>query len=334
MNHRLSAAAALIAALFVSGGAHAACGRVTIADMNWASASLIANLDKFILTHGFGCDASLIVGDTVPTGTSMIEKGEPDIAPELWTNAIARALKRGVAEKRLRVAGQALTDGGEEGFWVPKYMVDRNPALATIAGVKANARLFRHPEDPSKSAFVGCPAGWTCQTTTTNLFRALDLAAAGFAIVDPGSAAGLDGSLAKAYERRQPWFGYYWAPTALLGKYAMVMVDFGSGVDQAHYRACIAKDDCADPKPTMYPSSPVLTVTTEDFAGRAPDAFAYLGRRAFGNADMNRLLVWITDNQADGETAAIHFLETGERLWTRWLPAAVAAKVKKAVGGL
>ena len=37
----------------------------------------------------------------------------------------------------------------------------------------------------------------------------------------PGSAAGLDGSIAKAYENKEPWLGYYWAPTAILGKYPM-----------------------------------------------------------------------------------------------------------------
>ena len=63
--------------------ANAACGKVTIADMNWPSATLIAHIDKIILKNGYGCDAELVTGDTMPTGTSMIEKGEPDIAPEL-----------------------------------------------------------------------------------------------------------------------------------------------------------------------------------------------------------------------------------------------------------
>ncbi len=331
---RSLAAAAMIAGALISGPAQAACGTVTIADMNWPSASLMANVDRLILKHGYGCDAELIPGDTMPTGTSMIEKGEPDIAPELWSNSFAEALNRGVAENRLRIAGRSLSDGGEEGFWVPKYMVDKDPSLATIAGVRKNAGLFPHPEDPDKSAFIGCPSGWTCQITSGHLFEALGLADVGFELVDPGSAAGLAGSLARAYERGRPWFGYYWAPTALLGKYRMVKVDFGSGIDEEHFDACISQADCADPKPTMYPPSPVHTVTTESFAGRSPEAYRYLTRRAFTNADMNRLLVWIDANQADGDTAAVYFLRTHEAMWTRWVSAAVAARVKKAVAGM
>jgi len=58
------------------------CGAVTIASMNWQSAEVLANVDKFILNKGFGCNADIITGDTVPTITSMVEKGEPDVAPD------------------------------------------------------------------------------------------------------------------------------------------------------------------------------------------------------------------------------------------------------------
>lgn len=314
--------------------AAAACGTVTIADMNWNSASLIAHVDRFILQHGYGCDAELVPGDTMPTGTSMVEKGEPDIAPELWSNSMKEALEKGVAEKRLRVAGKSLADGGEEGFWVPRYLVDKDPSLATIDGIRANAGMFEHPEDPEKSMFMGCPAGWNCQITSGNLFRALELEKSGFELVDPGSGAGLAGAIARAYEREKPWFGYYWAPTAVLGKYEMVKVDFGSGIDDAHWIACISQADCENPRVSMYPPSPVHTVTTETFAARAPEAYAYLGRRAFSNDQMNVLLAWMEENQADGDVAMEHFLRNHESSWTPWVSGEVAAKVRSALANL
>ena len=318
--------------LTLSMAAGADCGRVTIADMNWDSASLMAHIDQFILIHGYGCEAELVPGDSVPTSTSMLERGEPDIAPELWRNSITAALARGVAEKRLRIAGQSLVDGGQEGFWVPRYLVDQDPSLATIAGIKARARLFRHPEDPELSAFIGCPAGWACQITASHLFDALKLADAGFELVDPGSGAALAGTIARAYERRRPWFGYYWAPTAVLGKYDMVRVDFGSGTDAEHFQQCITRADCLTPKITMYPPSPVDTVTTEAFATRAPAAFRYLQQRAFTSAQMSEYLAWMQENQADGEMALDHFLRHDEIRWRSWLPPEVAAKVAKAIG--
>lgn len=323
---------ALFASFLVTAPARAAdCGRVTLADMNWSSATFIANVDRFILEHGYGCDAELVVGDTMPTGTSMIEKGEPDIASELWTHGFTEALERGVSEGRLKIVSASLSDGGEEGFWVPKFLVDKHPELATISGIRKHAALFKNPEDPTTSLFMGCPAGWGCQINAGNLYKALKLKDAGFVLGDPGSGAGLAGSLAKAYERGEPWFGYYWAPTPLLGKYEMVKVDFESGVDEAHFVECIAVADCENPKPTMYPPAPVHTVVTADLSERAPAVVAYLSRRSFTNSFMNGFLAWVDDNQADGEVAMAHFMKTHEPLWREWVSAEAAGRIKAAL---
>ncbi|OAN10848.1 ABC transporter substrate-binding protein [Photobacterium jeanii] len=328
----------LVTALMLAGASMSAsaqeCGKVTIADMNWNSATLIAHIDQFILAQGYGCDAELVPGDTMPTGTSMIEKGEPDIAPELWSNSMKEALERGAKDGRLVITGSTLSDGGEEGFWVPAYMVEKDPSLATIKGIMANAKLFPHPEDDSKSAFMGCPAGWNCQISANNLFNAMELDKSGFELIDPGSGAGLAGSIAKAYERKEGWFGYYWAPTAVLGKYKMVKVDFGSGIDEEHYQSCITKEECLEPKPTMYPPSPVDTVITATFAERAPDAVAYLKARSFGNDQMNDILAWMEEYQADGEIAMEHFLKEYPQTWTPWVSPQAADKIKKALAAM
>ena len=307
------------------------CGEFTIADMNWNSASLIAHIDQFILNEGYACDAQLIPGDSVPTGTSMIEKGQPDVAPELWTNGIKEALDKGVAEKRLRYAGKSLTNGGEEGFWVPSYLVEQYPELTTIEGVIKNAKLFEHPEDDEKFAFYGCPAGWTCQITSGHLFDALKLEDHNFEMIDPGSGAALAGTIAKAYERNKAWFGYYWSPTPVLGKYEMVKVDFGSGTDIEEFRNCTTQPDCESPKVTMFPAAPVHTVTTESFATSQPIAYQYFQKRGFTNEKMSELLAWMEDNQADAEGAMYHFLETSPDVWHNWVPQDVAEKVQQAL---
>jgi glycine betaine/proline transport system substrate-binding protein len=310
------------------------CGKVTLANMNWSSATFIANLDRFILEHAYGCDAELIPGDTVPTGTSMIEKGEPDIASELWTNSFRDALDAGVKEGRLVVAGKSLSDGGQEAFWVPRYLVEKHPELATIQGVIKNASLFRNPEDPTQSVLMGCPSGWACQISVENMAKAMKLGDAGFIVRDPGSSAGLSGSLTRAYEREKPWVGYYWAPTALLGKFDMVEVDFGSGIDLDGYVNCITQVDCENPQPTMFPPAPVLTVAVSDLARRAPAAVDYLSKRTFTNAFLNGLLAWMEENQADGEIAAVHFLNENEDVWLPWVTDEEAGRIKSALASL
>ena len=185
-----------------------ACGRVTVANMNWQSAEVLAHIDQIILSKGYGCDVELIPGDTMPTLTAMMEKGKPDVAPEAWVNAVREPLDAAVKEGRLHYGAQALKDGGVEGWWIPKYLADANPGIKTIDDALQRPDLFPAPETKGKGAVHNCPSGWNCQITTGNVFKAWDAEKKGFKLIDTGSAAGLDGSIAKAYERKQGWLGY------------------------------------------------------------------------------------------------------------------------------
>lgn len=307
------------------------CGRISIAEMNWASAGVAAQVDKIILEKGYGCDVELVAGDTMPTFTSMNEKGEPDMAPELWVNAVRTPLDEAVKEGRMVIAAQILEDGGVEGWWIPKYIADAHPEIDTVQKALEHPELFPAPEDPSLGAVYNCPSGWNCQVSTDNLFRALDAEDKGFTLVDTGSAAGLDGSIANAYERNEGWLGYYWAPTAILGKYDMVRLSFGVPLDREEWDSCTAVPDCAAPKVNSYPVSDVYTVVTKEFSEKAGVAMDYIAKRKWSNATVGKILAWMDENQGTNEDAAYHFLETMPDLWHAWLPEDVAKRVEDAL---
>ena len=224
---KLLASSALAAGLLTIGGAAFAqeCGTVTIANMNWQSAEVLASIDKFILTEGYGCDAELVVGDTVPSLTSMIEKGEPDVAPEGWVDLLPDVDNKGIADGKIVSVSEPLSDGAVQGWWIPKYIADAHPDIKTIDDALKHPELFPAPEDPSKGAVHNGPQGWGGTVVTGQFFKAYEAEKKGFVLVDTGSAAGLDGSLAKPYERKEGWMGYYWAPTSILGKYEMVKLE-------------------------------------------------------------------------------------------------------------
>ena len=310
---------------------NAACGKVSIAEMNWASASLMANVDKIILEKGYGCEVELVAGATMPTFTSMNEKGAPDVAPELWANAVAVPLNKAVGENRLIVANEVPITGLGEGWWLSPYTAKKHN-LKTAADVIARPDLFPYAEDKSKGAFVGCPAGWGCQLVNQNLFRAFEMEKKGWVLIDPGSQAGLDGSIIKANEREENWFGYYWAPTSMIGKYNLKLMPFGVPFAGAeNWDGCIAKaeQDCADPKPSAWTKSEVHTIVTTNFKESAgADAMGYFAKRIFPGPIMNKMLVYMEDNQANGPDAAVEFLIEYEDVWTPWVSADIAKKVK------
>ena len=104
-----------------SGVANAACGKLVIAEQNWASAELMANVDKIILEKGYGCEVELVPGATMTTFSAMNDKGSPDMNPEQWANAVYTPLKKAVSEKRLIIANKApITDLYESWLLTPK----------------------------------------------------------------------------------------------------------------------------------------------------------------------------------------------------------------------
>jgi len=241
------------------------CGEVTIANMNWQSSELLGYVDKIILSSGYDCKVEMIAGDTVPSAISMIEKGSPDIIPELWVNVIPDIIERGLAENKIIVASDSLPDGGINGLWIPQYFADEHPEIKNLQDVLKNPHLFPHPEDPTKGAIITSPSGWGAVTIIEQIFKASGGEESNFILVDPGSSAGLDGSLMRAYERRQAWIGYYWSPTSLLGKYPMVRVDLGAPYDEKEWKRCTTVPDCLDPKLTEWPKEKVQTFVSRDF---------------------------------------------------------------------
>ena len=317
--------------LGVSGQASAACGTVSIAEMNWASAQLMANVDKIILESGYGCKVEIVPGDTMPTFTSMNEKGQPDVAGELWVNAVATPLNAAKAEGRLHTVSEGPITGLGEGWWLLPNTMKAHPELKTVLDVLERPDLFPHPEDPSKGGFHTCPSGWGCQLANNNLFRAFEMEKKGWRLVDPGSAAGLDASIAKASDRGENWFGYYWSPTSIVGKYSLTMLDFGVPfAGSENWDSCIVKpeQECANPKASAWTKSEVHTVITDSFKKRVGAAGDYFAKRIFPGPVMNATLAYMADQQATGEDAAIEFLTKHADVWTGWVSADVAKKVK------
>ena len=304
----LIGATALSAPLAAS--AQTECGEVSITEMNWASAQVVTAVSEFFLEQGYGCDVSAVPSDTVPAVTSVAENGEPDIVTELWLNSTGEVYERLEDEGRLERVAEVLDPGGVEGWWVPSYLAEEHPELTTIEGVMNNPDLVG-------GQFNNCPDGWGCRIVNDNLIPALDLQSAGIEVFNHGSGETLATSMASAYEDREPWFGYYWAPTALLGKYDMTRVDLGEYKPDVH--AENQNPDTDNPGVSDFPAAPVLTSVTADLREREPQVVEFMSNVTFPVDVMNALVAWKDENGASVDETAAYFVQNYADLWSEWL---------------
>ena len=305
----MTIAAAFSSALLSAGAAQADCGELTITDMDWASSQVVTAVSKFLLEQGLGCSVTAVPSATNTAMVSLAENGTPDIVTEVWGNSVP-AVEKLQSEGKALFHSIVLSDGGQQGWWVPKYMVDETPELATLEGVLANADLMG-------GRLFTCPDGWKCKTINANIAKAAGLEEAGIKVFDPGSGEALSSSLAAAYSDKEPWFGYYWAPTALLGKNPMVMVDMGEFDEAGHL--CNIEEDCANPVVSPYPRDEVWTIVTPAFKEREPAAAELMGNVSFTNTQMGELLAWREGNNASADETAVYFLTGYKDVWAEWL---------------
>jgi glycine betaine/proline transport system substrate-binding protein len=308
-------ALALLAAF--SGNSQAAdCGEVTITEMDWDSARVVTAVAKFIMEQGYGCSVTAVPSASTPALASLAETGKPDILTEVWTNG-APAYNGLVESGKIEPLTEVLSDGGVEAWWVPTYLVEKHPELATLEGVLANPALVG-------GRFHNCPVGWTCQIINTNMAKAA-FGESGMEDFIHGSGETLAASIGAAFENQDPWFGYYWAPTSILGKYPMTQVDIGPHDADTH--TCNSLADCATPKAAAYPKSIVTTVVSDTFAAANPSVTDLMRNLAFTNTQMGEVLAWKEDNNASADEAAVQFLTNYKDVWPAWLGEEATAKL-------
>ena len=308
--------------------ANCADAKITIAEMTWASASMYAYLLQKIINDGYDCKSTIVPSDTASAGASMLSKGTPTIAPELWTSsqqAILDEIKK--PNGRVFKANDSFTNGGVEGFWVPDYIYNEK-GIQSINDLTTNWKLFTEPTSPKKGRFYGCPPGWGCEITSTNLFNALNLGEK-YEYFSPGSGAALKASIAKRVNAKKPVVGYYWDPTDVTGRYNLKKLS--SPAYNADKWKCISDKNCENPQVSDYPAAEVLLIGVSRLKKDAPKVTKFLFNVSIPNAEIAAILGWADETKSTGKEAAVKFLKENEKTWQAWVPKNIVNKIKSSL---
>ena len=137
------------------GGAVAQCAgdTITIAVNPWTGSAVNANVAKVLMEQEMGCTVELVEIDEFAQFPGL-STGEIDATLEVWPSGHVEDYATYID------GGQGIVDAGELGvigtigWYVPTYLVEENPDLATIDGIAANASLFATAETGDKGQFL------------------------------------------------------------------------------------------------------------------------------------------------------------------------------------
>jgi glycine betaine/proline transport system substrate-binding protein len=289
--------------------ANAECGEVSIAQMDWASGSINANVMKILLTQGYGCDVTLVPSATTTAVASVAENNEPDVIAELWMNS-APSYKPLEEEGKVETASDAFSNGGTEGWFIPAYLAEEHPELTTAEGIMNNPELVG-------GRFNSCPDGWGCRFVNDSLSEAFDMEGNGLEVFHHGSGETMGAAMVAAYENREPHFTYWYGPTSQLALYDWVRVDIGPYKPEVH--TANQNPDTPVGGISDLPPAPIVNAVTTDFAESEPEAYELVSNVTFPNEVMLDLMKWHTENSASYEEAAVRFFQAHKDVWSTWV---------------
>ena len=306
---------------------------IKIVDTSYETQWIYNAVFKFIVESAYDYPVEPVVL-TVPVGQVSLSNGDVDAWLDLWWWYYLEWYDPALADGKIENLGPAMEPAPS--FWmVPKYTAEEHN-IKTIEDMKRPevVKLFSDPEEPSKGRFVNCPIGWECQLINRIKMEAYGLTE--FYNIAEASAGGLDAELAGAQIKKKPVFGYYWAPTSLMGKYEWSIVEEPKYTDSCWDKVIAGKEDeslrpieeaCA-----YEAVSPVVGINA-GLRDRAPEVVAMLEKSNIGLQPVNVIAAWAKDNEIAGEwdKAALQYLKLYENRWTTWMPADKVKLVKEAM---
>lgn len=298
---------------------------VKFGGMNWESNLVLVEVERFIADKGYGCKSEVLPTETLPA-LAALERGDLDINTEIWLNSVAEPWAKAEATGKVKRIGDIYMGG--EAWFIPRYTAERLPDLKAAADLPKFKDEFKDPEEPSKGRFYGCPAGWGCEVVSGNLFKALGLGDT-YTLFSPGTGATQKAALTAAYKRKENVVFYYWYPTPLVGSMDLVKLDLPA-YDKARH-TCLTDPNCAKPEPSAYPENPVFTAVSTRFSQEAPKLTEFLSKVSVPLPVMDKVMAYMEENEAEPVDVARWFLRNQGDVWSKWLPADAAGRVKAAL---
>ena len=308
---------------------------IMFAGLDWDSNAFHTEAAGFIMKEGYGCEVDQIPGSTLPLLTGMA-RGDIDVTMEIWLDNVTEPWTKAEAAGKVSHLGINFPDA-IQGWYVPRYLSEGDasrgikamaPDLKHVRDLPKYKDLFKDPEEPDKGRFYNCILGWGCEVVNTKKLKVYGLDKS-FTNFRPGTGAALAAAIASNYQRGKPFVSYYWGPTWVLGKFDMVMLD-EPPYDKETWVAMGASDNPT--KVTSYPIVEVVVGVNNEFKAAAPKLVEFLTKYETSNALVSEALAYMQANEgATAKDAAMHFLKTKPEIWTQWVSADVASKVKAAL---
>jgi glycine betaine/proline transport system substrate-binding protein len=281
--------------------------QISLAVNPWTASALNVEVAKQIIETELGNPVEIVTIDENTMFTGMSD-GTLDAALEIWPSGITEDEQAFFDDGTVVNIGE-LGAVGKIGWFVPSYVIDEHPELATWEGFQdpAIAAEFATAETGDNGRFLGTDPSYSQydEAIIANLDLPLQVVFSGS---ETSTVADLDARVAAG----DPIVMYWWTPTAAVAKYDLVNVTLPE-----YYEGCYddpAAIDCD------YPEDVLIKAASAQLAEKAPDVQAFLEAFTITTDDQLEMLPSVEIDGEDAADVAAEWIASHEDVWSGWLP--------------
>ncbi len=293
---------------------------IKIGEGDWDSNAFHDQVAKFIIENGYDTPVNIVMADTSLMVSGM-KTQDIDLTLEMWSDNIPTYQDDLDNGEYVELAVNF--DDNKQGIYVPTYLVEGENALApdlkTVEDLKKYVHLFPNPENKDEGIIYGGPEGWSATAMLHNKMETYGLDEMyNFKTID--SNATMLATLSSAYAKKEPWVGYNWEPTWVMGLYDLTLLE-DNPYNEADYEKGIG----------AFPSVRVTVCVNNEFQEAYPEITAFLSRYTTSSALTSEALAYMQDNGVEADETALWFLKTKEDVWKSMVSEEAYTKIIEAL---
>jgi glycine betaine/proline transport system substrate-binding protein len=287
---------------------------IVLAVNPWTGSGVDANVAKIVLEKYLGTKTTLTAIDENVSWTGL-DAGSIDANLEVWPSGHVNDYATYVTQKKSVLDIGKLGPVAKIGWYVPSFVIDEHPDLATLDGFKdpKNAKLFATAETGDKGQFLmGDPSYVSYdKEIIDNLKLPLDYIVA-------GSEAAEVTAIQKAIADHTPLLFQFWQPQWLQSQVKLTEVKLPPVTD-----ACKAAAAAADHSAYNcdYPPDVLYKVATGKLESKNKVAFAFLSKFQLTTDQQNQISTYVDSDKMDPAAAAQKWVDANANIVSAWLAA-------------
>jgi len=281
--------------------------RLTVPDPDWTGGVVTCRTIQYVLENEMGYKVKTV---SIPQGPGVWEGIR---AGDLFYNCETWPSYNPTKEKYLSEYGG---DGsvvhlgdtgiiGETAYWVPRYIIDGDPArgipasapdLKSFKDLNKYKHMFKSLESGDRGNLIGCPvAAWACEDQQRMNSLGIDFYAQAL-----GSETAHWAEIQAKYKRGEPFIAYAWAPHWIHHALDLVEVEL--------------------PAEASWPDDITFKYANPDLMKEHPEVVQLIKNHRLTNAQQAGMIYEIDFKKREVDEVVEEWMEANQDTWKKWLP--------------